>query len=132
VDWLWLGLGEAAALVPGVSRTGATLAAARSRGFSRIAAHRLSRYAGLPVIAGATLLKTVRLAEHGADGETRRRLGAGAAAAFVSTLGAAQLIPWLERDRPLWPYAAYRAGLAMIVLRRLANGTSGRCSTMRL
>ena len=131
-DLLWLGLAEAVALIPGVSRSGATLAAARSRGFSRTAAHRLSRHAGLPVIAGATLLKAVRLAERGVDRETRQRLAAGGAAAFVSTLGAARLVPWLERDRPLWPYAAYRAGLAVIVLWRLANGTSGRCSTMRL
>jgi hypothetical protein len=43
-------------------------------------------------------------------------LATGAAAAFVSTLGAARLVP---RDRPLAPYAAYRLGLAGLVIRRL-------------
>src|SRR5204862_441493 len=41
-DGVILGLAQAAALVPGVSRTGATLAAARARGFSREAASSLS------------------------------------------------------------------------------------------
>jgi undecaprenyl-diphosphatase len=61
VDALWLGVAQACSLIPGVSRNGATLAAARMRRFSRVDANRLSRHAALPVIAGATLLKGVRL-----------------------------------------------------------------------
>ena len=59
-DALYLGLAQACALVPGVSRNGATLAAARLRGFTREDANRLSRHVALPVIAGATLLKAFR------------------------------------------------------------------------
>ncbi len=56
-DALWLGLAQASALFPGVSRGGATLAAARVRGFKRAEAQALSRELALPVIAGAALLK---------------------------------------------------------------------------
>ena len=55
----WLGLAQAAALVPGVSRTGATLAAA-ALGYSRAEASRLSFGVAGPVLAGATALKAWR------------------------------------------------------------------------
>ncbi|MFN8201195.1 MAG: undecaprenyl-diphosphate phosphatase [Solirubrobacteraceae bacterium] len=122
-DGLVLGLAQACALVPGVSRNGATLAAARARGFAPADASALSWDAALPVLAGAAALKGVRLASCALrprggpkaqlDG---RALAAGAAAAFVSTLGAARMVP---RDRPLAPYAAYRVALAGLVIRRL-------------
>ena len=47
-------LAQACALVPGVSRNGATLTAARLRGFRRADANVLSRHIALPVIVGAT------------------------------------------------------------------------------
>ena len=64
-DALWLGAAQACALVPGVSRTAATLVAARLRGFDRPDAGRLSRHAALPVIAGAALLKGLGLYRRG-------------------------------------------------------------------
>ncbi len=118
-DALWLGLAQVAALMPGVSRSGAVLAAARWLGFSRAEAHRLSRHIGLPVIAGAAVLKTVRLAQRTVDDGARRWLAVGGIAAFISALGASRLIPRIEHDRPLWPYAAYRTGLAAAILWRL-------------
>src|SRR5262249_14434405 len=57
VDGLALGLAQATALAPGVSRNGITLAAARWRLFSRDQANLLSRTIALPVIVGASLLK---------------------------------------------------------------------------
>jgi undecaprenyl-diphosphatase len=118
-DALWLGLSQAAALIPGVSRSGAVLAAARRLGFSRADAHRVSRRVGLPVIGGATVLKGVRLVQRRLDDGARRHLAVGGGAAFVSTLGASRLVPWIEGDRALWPYAAYRTGLAAAILWRL-------------
>jgi undecaprenyl-diphosphatase len=120
-DALWLGLAQACALVPGVSRNGATLAAARRRGFTRADANRLSRHAALPVIAGATVLKTVRLAKRGLPPGTGRSFAVGAAASFVSTLGSTWLIRQVERDRSLLPYAAYRLALATVVARRVVR-----------
>ncbi len=125
VDALWLGIAQASALIPGVSRNGATLAAARMRHFTREDANRLSRHVALPVIAGATLLKSARLARRGLPPQTRVPFAAGAAASFASTLGSTWLIRQVERDRSLRRYAAYRIGLAAavaITLRRRRRG----------
>jgi undecaprenyl-diphosphatase len=118
-DGLVLGVAQAAALAPGVSRNGITLAAARWRRFSRDQANLLSRTIALPIIVGATALKGVRLARRGASLELRRSMALGVAASFASTLASQRLIKLVERDRALWPYAAYRAGLAAAVLAKL-------------
>ena len=113
LDGLALGAAQALALLPGVSRNGATLTAARARLFSREAAHALSWRVGLPVIAGATALKARRLVQHGVPPGAVPALTVGAAAAFLSTLVSAPLIRPGRRGRALWPFALYRAGLAL-------------------
>ena len=119
LDGLMLGLAQAASLMPGVSRNGATLAVARARGFDRADANALSRHVALPVIVGASALKGHRLARRGVQAPARRALAAGAVAAFASTLASTWLIRQVERDRSLAPYAAYRVALALLVIRRL-------------
>jgi undecaprenyl-diphosphatase len=118
-DGLVLGLAQAAALAPGVSRNGVTLAAARWRRFSRDQANLLSRTIALPIIVGATVLKGERLRRRGAPPTLRRSMAIGVAASFASTLASQRLIRLVERDRALWPYAAYRAALAAAVLAKL-------------
>jgi undecaprenyl-diphosphatase len=123
-DWrdaLWLGVAQAASLVPGVSRNGATLAAARARGFGREDANALSRHVALPIILGASALKGARLASRGLPPGTTAAFAAGTGAAFASTLASTWLIRQVERDRSLAPYAAYRVALAAVVLRRLCH-----------
>jgi undecaprenyl-diphosphatase len=110
-----VGTSQIAALVPGVSRNGATLTAARALGFDRESAARLSWQAGLPMIGGATLLKLVRLAQRGLDRELRVPFAAGAAAAFASTLVASPLLR-VRRQRAI---AAYRVALGAFALHRL-------------
>jgi len=110
-DGLWLGLAQASALVPGVSRSGATLAAARARGFARADASRLSWEVALPVLLGATGLKAWRAAGIAPVAP----LAIGAAAAFASTVATARAVG-LERRAPLWPWAAWRGGLAATIL----------------
>lgn len=122
LDGLALGLAQAAALAPGVSRNGATLAAARTRRFTRLQSNLLSRTVALPVICGAALLKGERLRRRGFDRRLGRSLAIGTAAAFGSTLASQGLIKQVERDRALWPYAVYRIGLAAVVMRRLRRG----------
>jgi undecaprenyl-diphosphatase len=118
-DGLALGLGQAAALAPGVSRNGATLAAARWRGFDREHANLLSRTVALPVIVGATLLKGFRLRRRGVDPGVGGAIATGVATSFVSTLASQKLIALVERDRALWPYAAYRVALGGAMLWKL-------------
>ncbi len=118
-DGLALGIAQAAALAPGVSRNGVTLAAARWRRFSRDQSNLLSRTIALPIIVGATALKGARLWRRGAAPSLRRSMAIGAGASFASTLASQRLIRLVERDRALWPYAAYRAALATAVLVKL-------------
>ncbi len=119
-DGLALGLAQAVALMPGVSRNGATLTAARARGFSRAAAQALSWHAGLGVIAGAGVLEGARLRGGGVTRPQRVSQLAGGASAFASTLAVARLLRRpLREGQPLWPYALYRAVLAALVVLRL-------------
>jgi undecaprenyl-diphosphatase len=121
LDALCLGAAQACSLIPGVSRNGATLAAARRRRFTRVDANVLSRHAALPIIAGATLLKGLRLRARGLPAGSALPFAAGASAAFVSTLGSTRLIRALERDSSLLPYALYRMALAGLIVRRLVR-----------
>jgi undecaprenyl-diphosphatase len=131
VDALLLGVAQACALIPGVSRNGATLVAARLRRFAREDANRLSRHVALPVIVGATGLKVARLRSGGLPPGTAIPFAVGAAASFASTLGSTWLIRQVERDRSLLPYAAYRTALGGVVLRRLARSRRRRAPRSR-
>ncbi len=119
LDGLALGLAQALALAPGISRNGATLAAARARGYGRREAQALSWRAGLPVILGVSALESARLLRGGLRGHGGT-LALGAAAAFVSTRavagprGARAL-----RGRALAPYSVYRCVLGAAVVVRL-------------
>lgn len=121
-DGLALGLAQAAALIPGVSRNGATLTAARARGFARGDAQALSWHAGLPVMLGAGALKAWRMRRAGVPREQRAELAVGGASALLSTLASARLLDRrLRAGRPLWPFALYRCLLAALVIARLRD-----------
>ncbi len=122
LDGLALGLGQAAALAPGISRNGATLAAARWRKFTREHANLLSRTVALPIIVGAALLKGARLRRRGIKPALASAMAAGVVASFASTLGSQKLIAQVEHNRALWPYSAYRIALATTVLLKLGVG----------
>lgn len=145
IDGLALGLAQATALMPGVSRNGATLTAARARGFAREDAHALSWHAALPVMFGAGVLKGWRLLQgkKGRGGKPAHAVGTagksgglaplawGAGGAFVSTLMSARLLrrPRVSR-RSLAPWAAYRCALAAVALVR-AGRDAGEAQNMR-
>ena len=99
-----------------MSRSGASRAAARARGFSRRDAAALSREVALPVLAGATVLKGARLAGRRPSPSALRALAAGAAAATLSTRLALRLERSRAADAPLAAWAAYRAVLAAAIL----------------
>jgi len=123
VDGLALGAAQAAALFPGVSRTGATVTAARSRRFSRREANLLSRTVAVPVILGAAVLRAQRLRRRRHAPEVRPSMVAGALAAAASTIASQGLIAVLDRDGSARPYAAYRLALAgAIVIKLRRNG----------
>ena len=115
-----LGLAQACALWPGISRLGLTVAAARLRGFDREGAFDLGRRAGLPVIAGATGLKAWRLARNPPAPEVRAAFAAGMVAALGATLAAAPLRGVTSVAAP----AAERVALAAAALRHLRRSSA--------
>lgn len=127
-DGVALGFAQALALVPGVSRSGATLAAARARGFSRADADRLSWRVGVPVIAGAATLKGSRLAREGVPAEMRLPLVAGAGCAFASTLAGMSALGPKRRAALLPACAVYRAALALLVVRAMRDNPNQHAS----
>jgi undecaprenyl-diphosphatase len=125
-DWLALGMAQTFALAPGVSRSGAVLAAARACGFGRADSCALMRCTALPVLLGASALKSWRLLRDGTPPGSGRALCAGAGVASLSTLASVRALRRARQDRPLWPFSAYRCGLAALVMRRLLRRPAAR------
>lgn len=118
-DAVLLGCAQAAALQPGVSRSGGTISMARALGFSRDAAARLSFLMSLPIIGGAGLYKGVKL--FAGDGIPPGFGGAflwGTVAAGVTGFGAVWLLLRYVRTKSFAPFVWYRlaAGLAVLAL----------------
>ncbi len=118
-DGLALGLAQTAALMPGISRSGATLTAARLRGFTAADSQELCWHAALPVILGASALTAVRLGRDGLPEGARGTLGTGAAAAFLSTLASARVLRRRAGGHSLLGFCLYRCLLALLVIRRV-------------
>lgn len=121
-DGVWLGMAQALALLPGVSRSGATLAAARFRGFRATDSRRLAAQVGLPVIAGATMLKGLRVLQRPLASSEQAALAVGGAASFASVWLLAPVLRRMSAGGSLRPYALYRLALALAILARSGNG----------
>ncbi len=95
---LLIGAAQAAAIMPGVSRSGSTIATALFLGVDRDLAARYSFLLSLPVIFGATLLQARDLIEAPPPGDALLALGAGALVSFVAGIAALVLLLRLVRS----------------------------------
>ncbi len=111
-DALIVGLAQALAIVPGTSRSGATIAAALLLGQRREAAARFSFMLALPITAGAALVKVPHLFRAGADSGP---VLVGMLAAAISGFLAIRLLLASVRTRSYLPFAVYRFGFALLV-----------------
>ena len=119
---LFLGLAQALALQPGVSRSGITITGARALGYDRESAARFSFLLALPIIAGAGLLKTVDLAQTGLpQGMAMPFLGGFIAAAVGGFVTIWFLLRYL-RSHDFTLFLIYRLAVAAIVLLVIATG----------
>ena len=104
-DAFLLGLGQALALIPGVSRSGSTISTGLARGFDRAEAARYSFILGIPVIAGAGLLQFIELASD--DGGIATETLVGMLVAAISGYAAIALLLRLIRATGLAPFGIY-------------------------
>ncbi len=118
----WLGVAQALALQPGVSRSGVTITAARLMTFDRTTAARFSFLLALPIIAGAGLFKGVDVLREGIPPGMGGPFLAGMIAAGVSGfLVIAFLLSYLRRhDFALFMW--YRLGVAALCFVLIATG----------
>lgn len=122
LDALVVGLGQALAIAPGISRSGATISAGLWRGLQREAAARYSFLLAAPIILGAGLFKLKDLWEAPLLSGSPLTLAAGFAAAAVSGfLSIKFLLSYLQK-RGLYPFAIYcwAVGVGSISLALLA------------
>jgi undecaprenyl-diphosphatase len=115
-DALLVGLAQALAIFPGISRSGSTIAAGLARGLRREPAARFSFLLATPVILGAGLLKVVDLAQMGGLAAQIPSLAIGFVAAGVVGFGCIHfLLRYLQRRR-LYPFAVYCAVVGVVCL----------------
>ena len=101
-----VGVAQAAALIPGISRSGSTICTAIYLNVDRKEAADFSFLMLLPVVLGATLLKVLDLAETGVSGSLVA-LGLGTLVAYVSGIVAIRAVVILVQRRSLQYFAFY-------------------------
>ena len=133
MDWLdalVIGIMQAIAIIPGVSRSGTTLSGALSRGLDRDFAARFSFLLSIPAILGAVVFQLKDLVKGGAaeaagvtaSGGVNAGGGIGAAAMIAGTISAAvvgffavRLMLKIVREKSLWGFAVYTGVLGLVI-----------------
>lgn len=118
-DAVLIGLAQALALIPGVSRSGITLTAALALGLRRDAAARFSFLLSIPAVAAAGVFELPKvLRDHGAAAP----LILGVLVAFASGYGAIAWLLRFLRTRTTLPFVVYRIALGLALLGGLIRG----------
>jgi undecaprenyl-diphosphatase len=120
---LWIGCAQALALIPGMSRSGATLVAGLAGGLGYDAAARLSFLLATPIIAAAGVLEVPKLLHHAAGAPMGPILLGGLLAGVFAWLSTWFLMRWFSGHevKALRPFGVYClvAGLAALALHSL-------------
>jgi undecaprenyl-diphosphatase len=121
-DTLFIGLVQCVALIPGVSRSGATMSAGLMRGIDRVAVTRLAFFLSIPALSGAALLQTINEFDHISNGVGWGPTLLATAVSFVVALAA---VSWLLRYIARHTYSVfivYRVALGVLVIALLTTG----------
>jgi undecaprenyl-diphosphatase len=117
---LIIGVAQAIAIIPGTSRSGITITAARSMGFERAQAARFSFLLGIPAIAGAGILVIGEAVERGEDISTGALLTGGLT--FFTAFAAIAFLMAIIRRFSLTPFVIYRLILGAVLLALIYAG----------
>lgn len=122
-DALLMGLAQAAALQPGVSRSGVTITTSRAIGFRRDAAARLSFLMSLPIIGGAIIYEGLGIVlGEGIPSHFIFPFAAGVLASGVTGFGAVWATLRVVRTRTFTPFVVYRCMVGAGVILLAASG----------
>lgn len=116
VKGLLIGLYQALALVPGMSRSGMTISGGLFLGLSREAAARFGFLLSVPIILGSGLKKLLELKGSGELSALGAPLFLGIVLAFLSGMIAIHALLKFLRTHPLYVFALYRVLLALVIL----------------
>lgn len=114
-DALFIGLAQCLALIPGTSRSGITITAARFLGFERPDAARFSMLLSLPTILGAGVLKGYDLYQSGNMIVTHQAIQAAGLAFGAAFIALFLMMAWLKKAS-FTPFVLYRIALGGILL----------------
>jgi undecaprenyl-diphosphatase len=118
LDALIIGIMQAIAIIPGVSRSGATISGAISRKLDREFAARFSFLLSIPAILGAAVLQTKDLIKIDANEAVigTSAVIAGTLAAAVTGFFAVRFMIKIVKEKSLWGFAVYTGILGVLVL----------------
>ncbi|MFI7589139.1 undecaprenyl-diphosphate phosphatase [Spongisporangium articulatum] len=116
---LIIGLVQCVALVPGVSRSGATISAGLLLGASRVAATRLSFFLAIPALTGAGVLS---LKDVNTDVVGWGELAVGTLVSFVVAYASIAWLLKLVAKYPITTFVPYRIGAGIAVIILVASG----------
>jgi undecaprenyl-diphosphatase len=113
-DAVWIGLAQTLALMPGVSRSGATMSAGRALQFDRAAAARFSFLLSMPITLAAVLIKIKDLLAVSGNDVVTVVIGI-ITSAVVGWLVIDLMLQWIRRIGFGW-FAYYRIVMAIVVI----------------
>ena len=116
VDVLLVGCAQAIAVVPGLSRSGSTIAAGLSRGFGREFAVKFSFLLSIPAVLGANVLSLIDAIQSGVDWSLMPMYLAGVATAAVSGYLAICLLKYITRKGSFGGFCYYCWGAGLVTL----------------
>jgi undecaprenyl-diphosphatase len=126
-----IGIAQALALIPGVSRSGATISMARALGFNRAAAARFAFLLAIPAVLASGIYEMYSAIKDQITGETSipaipftwYEIGAATGVAFVVGLGVIAFLMNYLKKHSFLPFVIYRILLGGTILVLLATGT---------
>jgi undecaprenyl-diphosphatase len=116
VSALIIGIFQAGALLPGISRSGSTIAAGLLSGIRKDTAFRFSFYLAIPAVSGAMLYELIRNGFSFPSDIDPAIMAAGMLAAFIFGLGSLRLLRYMIRAKTLYIFSIYTFLLGMSLL----------------
>ncbi|HEX8081809.1 MAG TPA: undecaprenyl-diphosphate phosphatase [Jatrophihabitans sp.] len=119
-DALVVGVAQSLALIPGVSRSGATITAGLFQGLDRVTAARFSFLMSVPAVVASGLFEARKIGEEGAPG-----MGVTVVATVISFIVGLASIAWLLKfvsRHSTMSFIVYRVALGVLLLGLLASG----------